>query len=83
MSNELRSASSKLDELVSHKEMQELQLMKLKCDIREQKHIVNRLKKERVNEVVAREDDERVDVLPEKSVKVQKNKIKKVGAIKN
>ena len=46
MSNELYDAIGKFDDLVSQKESQELVLMKLKCEIREQKNIVKRLKRE-------------------------------------
>ena len=80
MSNEFQIASDKLDDLISHKELQELQLMKLKCDIREQKGLLNKLKKERIqknNEVNPR-PLENIDFLIEKpKTQKPKSKVKK------
>jgi hypothetical protein len=79
MSNEFQDAVSRLDELCSHKETQDLQLMKLKCEIREQKNIVNKLKREKAKMDYV---DEPID-LPVKVQKSKAPKIKKVGAVKN
>lgn len=88
MSNELHDAVSKLEDLISHKELQELSLMRLKCEIREQKNSVKKLEKENTLKRLEKdkkfneEPIEQVDVLPEKPVKVKKGKTT-VKAIKN
>lgn len=78
MSNELYDAIGKFDDLVSLKESHELVLMKIKCEIREQKNIVKRLKREHDRE---KQDeinvDEPIEQIVEKPVKVKKNKAPK------
>jgi hypothetical protein len=82
MSNELYDAIGKFDDLVSQKESQELVLMKLKCEIREQKNIVKRLKREHDREKEEEKQDEinvdePIEQIVEKPVKVKKNKAPK------
>jgi hypothetical protein len=86
MSNELYDAIGKFDDLVSQKESQELILMKLKCEIREQKNIVKRLKREHDREHDREKEekkqdeinvDEPIEQIVEKPVKVKKNKAPK------
>ena len=82
MSNELYDAIGKFDDLVSQKEYQELVLMKLKCEIREQKNIVKRLKREHDREKEEEKQDEinvdePIEQIVEKPVKVKKNKAPK------
>jgi hypothetical protein len=80
MSNEIKNTKTKLDNLCSQKEHQELALMKLKCDIREQKNLLAKLIKQ--EEQYDRLDNqqqelqlEQIDELP-KNIKIEKKKLR-------
>ena len=79
MSNEIKNTKTKLDNLCSQKEHQELALMKLKCDIREQKNILAKLIKEeqhdRLNNQQQELQLEQIDELP-KNIKIKKKKLR-------
>jgi len=78
---------SNLEELIGHKDLAELQLMKLKCDVREQKNRLNKLRKEEKEKLIQEKQqkkeqkqeqlDEQLKVQlankPSKPIKVKKN----------